>query len=227
MLDSTGYTRTERVECFMCERVHWEFKAYTPQVGHCGEKLNVGTCIENGATGSKMKNFTGSKLFLIEKFSGESADSKDRHLNVSEYELKYSHQPYHYNGDKMPDFGHYLGQVVWVCAGCVKHYEVEAIKTNSAFLEIMDDAIWDHIQEAYGNISGVLLTFGVLSTTCRPKTLKSMPENLMNWAKKTIAKLSNTVRGANPKWLHKGAVRGVKELYNLLHKPQLKIARKH
>lgn len=212
MLDSTGYERREKVQCFMCERVCWEFQAYTPQVGHCGEELNVGTCIENGFGHEPMKNWKGSKLFKIAAHTNHLRT----HFNTAEYVLQCSHEPHHYRGYRMPDFGHYLGQTVWVCADCVAFYEAEAVKNTTTLAEIIDAAVWDEIQSDYGNVSGMLFTRGVLTLkNGRACSFRSLPSGFKDYVEKTIIKLYNAVSHINPESTHPGAAKNIKKLYRL------------
>lgn len=212
MLDSTGYERREKVQCFMCERVYWEFSAYTPQFGHCGEKLNIGACIQNGFGHEPMKNWKGSKLFKIKAHTNHLRTN----FNTAEDALQCSHQPHHYRGYRMPDFGHYLGQTVWACAACVKFYETKAAQTKTTFAEIVDAAVWDEIQSDYGNVSGILLTRGVLTIkNGRACSVRSLPSGLKDYIEKAITKIYNAVSHVNPESIHPRAAKTIKNLYRL------------
>lgn len=104
MLDSTGRRESMIVSCANCERPIY-FMKYTPEYGHGGEELNVGSCITRDSA-----EIPKVVLHLI--------DIKDGEVVSSEFHLRRSDEPYHYNGFQIPNFGFYPGEVMCLCSKC-------------------------------------------------------------------------------------------------------------
>lgn len=104
MLDSTGNRTRVAVDCVNCDRSIY-FTKYTPEYGHGGEELNVGSCITKDSD-----EIQRAALYLI--------DVKDGEITSSEFQLQRSNEKYHYDGFQIPSFGFYPGEVMCLCLMC-------------------------------------------------------------------------------------------------------------
>lgn len=104
MLDSTGRRESTNVPCANCDRsIH--FTKYTPERGHDGGELSVGSCITKDSS-----EIQKAALYLI--------DIKDGEVTSSEFHLQRSNEKYHYDGFRIPNFGFYPGEVMCLCSVC-------------------------------------------------------------------------------------------------------------
>src|SRR3989344_311835 len=121
MLDSTGPSRRQKVPCFLCKKNDLEFQVYTPECGHAGEKLDIGSCMAphfDPAREEKfLKNSTGGKFLEIKAYNAETdpqVNHYDSTVTYVEFGLRLASSPYHYNGFELPNFGDSINSVIYL-----------------------------------------------------------------------------------------------------------------
>lgn len=163
MLDSNGTRLSEKIFCFICGENHLGFDIYTPEHGHDGLPVSVGSCIDCHGDNRQIKNYDGSKFFEILPYLKNDLPKKLINCWVifSETSLKRSFEPYHYFGYHLPNFGFSVGNTIYVCKGCV-----DSCGSNSELLrEKLSASFWKNVRNTFHYLTLHLFMFGLFGTS--------------------------------------------------------------
>ena len=188
-LDSTGSHFDKKVACFVCDKTELQYESYTPQYGHDGHAVDIGSCM--GPHGQPIVNFEGAKFFRLQKNDAESSDSI--WIYPVEIQVGRSGDPYHYGGKHEPDFGEHLGEVVFVCSHCVTYYETETgLKKRVAHL-----ADWA-LDRRYGMVLDRLLNLFGRSKEQIRRRWRQIPERGRWSRERMLAELIGDLKQLRP-----------------------------
>ncbi|GEM_PF-4170225 len=169
-VDSTGHRFRKALNCFICGGNQISLECYTPTVGHMGEDVSIGSCIEPHKQVSALSILKGGRLYRIDPFGksdpegapekgdprelpvkyGDHSESPVRFLEVQLYPSRHS---YHYRGYLMPEFGDGVGKTIYVCKGCAS-VDVKELVLNldEAYVRRVDKKVfnlfWSMVVEA-------------------------------------------------------------------------------